>query len=124
MIYDKEEKREKHLRIIYTRVLERGLSKCVSYLNKEENDSKERFLEFVESIRKPIEKVEKVALDNTYYNGLEKLIDSILTLKDREFDYQESARDILKKANGLQKLQRVKNRKRDKHKKKKFDDGW
>ena len=125
MKYNKEaEKQGKHLRIIYTRVLERGLSKCVSYLIKDKNDSKERFLDFVETIRRPIEKAEVVALDNEYYNGLQKLITSILTLKDREFDYEETARDIVRTANGLQKIQRVRNTRRDKHKKKKFDDGY
>ena len=124
MKYDKEEKRDKHLRIIYTRVLERGVSKCVSYLNKDKNDSKEDFLTFIESIRKPIEKAEVVPLDNAYYNGLEKLMHTIMTLKNREFDYEETARDILRTANGLQKLQRVKNRKKEKHKKKKFDEGY
>ena len=125
MKYNKdEEKQAKHLRIIYTRVLERGLSKCVSYLIKDKNDSKERFLEFIETIRKPIEKAEKVNLDNEYYNGLQRLVESILTLKDREFDYEETARDIVRTANGLQKIQRVRNTRRDKHKKKKFDDGW
>jgi len=119
-----EEKHNKHLRIIYTRVLERGLSKCVSYLLNEEHDDKEKFLTFVESIAKPIQKVEKVALDNTYYNGLEKLVDSIMTLKNREFDYEETKRDILRTANGLQKIQRQRNRRKEKHKKKKFDEGY
>ena len=124
MKYDKEEKQGKHLRIIYTRVLERGLSKCVSYLIKDKNDSKERFLDFVETIRRPIEKAEVVDLDNEYYNGLQKLMASILTLKEREFDYEETSRDIVRTANGLQKIQRVRNTRRDKHKKKKFDDGY
>ncbi len=124
MKYDKEEKQDKHLRIIYTRVLERGLSKCVSYLIKDKNDSKERFLDFIETIRKPIEKAQVVPLDNEYYNGLQKLIESILTLKDREFDYEETTREILRKANGLQKLQRIKTKRKEKHKKKKFDDGY
>jgi hypothetical protein len=122
--YDKEEKQGKHLRIIYTRVLERGLSKCVSYLIKDKNDSKERFLDFVETIRKPIEKAEVVDLDNEYYNGLKKLMESILTLRDREFDYEETARDIVRTANGLQKIQRQRNTRRDKHKKKKFEDDY
>ncbi len=124
MKYDKEEKQGKHLRIIYTRALERGLSKCVSYLIKDKNDSKERFLDFVETIRRPIEKAQVVPLDNEYYNGLQKLMESILTLKDREFDYEETARDIVRTANGLQKIQRQRNTRRDKHKKKKFDDGY
>ena len=124
MKYEKEEKQGKHLRIIYTRVLERGLSKCVSYLIKDKNNSKERFLDFVETIRRPIEKAEVVPLDNEYYNGLQKLMESILTLKDREFDYEETARDIVRTANRLQKIQRQRNSKSDKHKKRKFDDGY
>ena len=124
MKYEKEEKQGKHLRIIYTRVLERGLSKCVSYLIKDKNDSKERFLDFVETIRRPIEKAEVVPLDNEYYNGLQKLMESILTLKEREFNYEETARDIVRTANRLQKIQRQRNSKSYKHKKRKFDDGY
>ena len=118
------EKEAKHLRIIYTRVLERGVSKVVSYLNKDENSDKERFLSFIETIRKPIEKAQVVPLDNTYYNGVEKLMQTILSLKDKAFDFEETRRDIVRTANGLQKIQRQRNSKKEKHKKKKFDDGW
>ena len=120
----KEEKQQRHLRIIYTRVLERGLSKIVSYLSKDDHDDKERFLAFVENIKKPILKAQKVSLDNEYYNSLERLVESILTLKDKEFDFGETSRDILRSANGLQKIQRQRNIRKDKHKKKKFDDGY
>jgi hypothetical protein len=120
----KEERQNRHLRIIYTRVLERGLSKCVSYLSKDDHDDKDRFLAFVENIKKPIQKAQKVSLDNEYYNSLERLVESILTLKDKEFDYEETKQDILRSANRLQKIQRQKNTKRDKHKKSKFDDGY
>jgi hypothetical protein len=120
----KEEKQQRHLRIIYTRVLERGLSKIVSYLSKDDHDDKERFLAFVENIKKPILKAQKVSLDNEYYNSLERLVESILTLKDKEFDFDETSRDILRSANGLQKIQRQRNIRKDKHKKKKFDDGY
>jgi hypothetical protein len=120
----KEEKQQRHLRIIYTRVLERGLSKIVSYLSKDDHDDKERFLAFVENIKKPILKAQKVSLDNEYYNSLERLVESILTLKDKEFDFDETSRDILRSANGLQKIQRQRNIRKDKHKKRKFDDGY
>jgi len=124
MLYNKEEKHEKHLRIIYTRYLERGVSKCVSYLLKEEHDDKEKFLTFVESVAKPILKAQKVPLDNSYYNGLETLMESLMTLKDREFDLEETRRDVLRRANGLQKILREKNSRKEKHKKKKFEDGY
>lgn len=118
------DKHDRHLRIIYTRVLERGLSKSVSYLLKEEHDNKEKFLSFVDSISKPIQKAEKVPLDNEYYDGLEKLVESILSLKDKTFDFEETKREILRTANGLQKIQRQRNSRKEKHKKKKFDDGY
>ena len=95
-------------------MLERGLSKCVSYLIKDKNDSKERFLDFIETIRKPIEKAEVVPLDNEYYNGLQRIIEFILALKDREFDYEEVSRDIVRTANGLQKIQRQRNNRSEK----------
>ena len=116
-------KHDRHLRIIYTRVLERGLSKCVSYLLKDEHDDKKKFLAFVKSITKPIQKVERVPLDNEYYNGLERLVESIMTLEEKEFDFDETRRDILRSANGLQKIQRQRNTRKEKHKKKKFEDG-
>lgn len=118
------ERDAKHLRIIYTRVLERGIGKVVSYINKDENDDKEHFLSFIETIRKPIEKAQVVPLDNSYYNGLEKLMQTILSLKEKAFDFEEMRRDILRTANGLQKIQRQRNSKKEKHKKKKFDDGY
>ncbi len=117
-------KHEKHLRIIYTRVLERGLSKCVSYLLKEENHDKEQFAAFIKTISKPIQKAQKVALDNAYYHALEKLMESIMILPEKAFDFEESKNEILRAANGLQKIQRQRNKKSDKHKKKKFDDGY
>jgi hypothetical protein len=122
MYEDKHQNR--HLRIIYTRLLERGVSKCVSYLLKEEHDDKEKFLAFIENIAKPIQKAQKVPLDNSYYNGLEQLMESIIHLKDKTFDFEETRRNILRTANGLKKIQRERNRKKEKHKKKKFNDGY
>jgi hypothetical protein len=120
----REEKHNRHLRIIYTRVLERGLSKCVSYLLKEENDNKEKFLSFIDTIKKPILKATKVSLDNEYYNLLEKLVFSILELKDKEFELEDIRANIIRNANALQKIQRKRNNTKDKHKKKKFEDGY
>ncbi len=117
------DKHQRHLRIIYTRVLERGISKCVSYLSKEENSDKGKFIDFIESIKKPILKAQKVPLGNDYYKGIEELMYSILNLPNTEFDLDESKNDILRSANGLQKLKRKKNSKKPKHKKMKFDDG-
>ncbi len=119
-----EEKHAKHIRIIYTRALERMLSKCVSYLLKEEHNDKEKFLAFIENIRSPVDKAQTIALDNSYYKMLESLIKEILSLKDKTFDFDEMKRYILRSANALQKIQRERNSKKEKHKKRKFEDGY
>jgi len=121
---DSQKQQSRHLRIIYTRLLERGLSKCVSYLKKEENDDKEAFLTFVARISKPIQKAKKVPLDNSYYNALEHLMQSVMTLPQREFELEETRAEILSTANSLQKILRQRSKSKEKHKKKNFDDGY
>ncbi len=114
------ERGKKHLLIIYTRVLERFISKCVSSLSKE-NSNKDNFLILLERISKPLEDIERVDLDNEYYNGVEKLVDYIQNIPLKEFNFEEEQRYILRTANGLQKIKRKRNRKKDKHKKRDFD---
>jgi len=119
----KNDKHQRHLRIIYTRVLERGVGKCVNYLNTNEECDKDNFLQLLEQIDKSIQKVAKVPLDNNYYKGIEELIEDILELQKKEFDCDEVSLMIHRRANSLQKLKRIKNSKKTKHKKQIFDDG-
>jgi hypothetical protein len=119
----KNDKHQRHQRIIYTRVLERGVGKCVNYLNTNEECKKDNFLQLLSTIEKSIQKVTKVPLDNNYYKGLEELMGEILELQKKEFDCEEVSLMIHRQANSLQKLKRVKNSKKTKHKKDIFEDG-
>ena len=119
----KIQKHQKHLRIIYTRVIERGVGKCVNFLNEKDECNKKSFLELLSTIEKSIKKVTKVPLDNNYYKGLEELMEEILELQKKEFDCEETSLMIHRRANSLQKLKRIKNTKKTKHKKQIFDDG-
>jgi len=114
------ERGKKYLLIIYTRLLERFISKCVSSLSKD-NSTKENFLTLIERISKPFEDLQKVPLDSEYYNGVEKLVEYIRNIPLKEFDFEEEQRYILRTANGLQKIKRKRNNKKDKHKKRDFD---
>ncbi len=119
----RDKREDRHLRIIYTRVLERTLSKTVSYLQNEQNNDKDKFISFIEVLDKAYQKCQKVPLDSEYYNSLEKLVLIILNLPKKEFNLDETRIEITREANRLKKLQRVKKRKRDKHRKREFDDG-
>ena len=119
----KSEKHQRHLRIIYTRVIERGVGKCVNFLNKNQENTKDHFLELLEKIDKSIQKVVKVPLENSYYKGMEELMEDILNLQKKEFDFDEVSSMIHRRANSLQKLKRIKNSKKTKHKKQIFEDG-
>ncbi len=114
------ERGKKHLLIIYTRVLERFISKCVGSLSKE-SSTKENFLVLLERISKPFEDLEKVPLDSEYYNGVERLVEYIRNIPLKEFDFEETKLYILRTANGLQKIKRKRNNKKDKNKKRDFD---
>ncbi len=119
----RRDKDDRHLRIIYTRVLERSISKCVSFLSKEENSDKDKFLHFIKTIQKTVDKAQKVPLDNEYYKGLEKLWTKSCDINEDEFDLDEFRQNFTREANRLQKLKRVKNKKREKHKLSRFEDG-
>ncbi len=116
-------KHERHLRIIYTRVLERGLNRCVAYLLNEANPQEEKILQITSQIRKKLDSVQKVPLDSDYYKALEQLVHKLLNLQAGSFDPQEIQSAILRQANLLQKQKRLKNRKREKHKNSRFEDG-
>ncbi len=116
-------KQDRHLRIIYTRVLERGLNRCVAYFLNEALPQEDKILQIASQIREKLDKVQKVPLDSDYYKALETLVEKILSLQASSFDPIEIQNTILRQANHLQKQKRLKNRKREKHKKSRFEDG-
>jgi hypothetical protein len=114
---------EKQKRALYTRTLEKSLNKIVSFLLKDENSDKDRFVEVIDSSKKSLDKVEKIHLENEYYTYMERLVLSVLKLPKIEFDLEIERDSILKEANRIRKIKRKKSQKRPKHKSQKFDDG-
>ena len=101
----------------YTRELERYLNRVVRYLKQEDVD-KEDFKAYINEIFKPFEKIEKVLLHKEYLKELEKFVEYSANLPESEYDMDMIQKDILHRANVLQKVKRIKNFSKDKHKNK------
>jgi hypothetical protein len=70
-------------------------------------------------------KIQQVELTSTYLLSLKKFIDlTLLYLENHTDDFEEERARLLKEANLLQKEKNQANYKKDKHKHKKFDDGY
>lgn len=104
----------------YTRELERYLNRIVSYIKKENLDKK-KFSDYVDEIFKPLEDTKKVFLTKEYLKQLEKFVEYSANLPHSEYDMDMIQKDILHRANGLQKIKRIKNFSKDKHKGKKYE---
>lgn len=115
---------EKQLRIRYIRVLEKFFTRTVALLKLEDFDFdkfKERTIKNFEDTKR----VKKVELSSSYLVGLKNFID--LTLRYLEYhsdDFEGERNHLLKEANLLQKEKKRNTYKKDKHKNKKFDDGY
>ncbi len=119
----RDKREDRHLRIIYTRVLERTLSKVVSFFQNNETADKKKFSNLLKELQKRYDKATPVPLDSDYYSSLEKLVLTILNLVNKEFDIDEVGMDIVREANRLKKSKRVRKLKREKHRKREFEDG-
>lgn len=117
-----EKKQDRHKRIIYTRLLERFVNKCVNFINTKEESTKKEFDAFILSIKSTIEKAETVPLHNEYFSELEKFVTFLINIPESNHEMDELKNNILRDANRLRKIQRQKTFKKDKHKKQPFDD--
>ncbi len=111
---------EKYERVKYTRELERFLNRIVRYVSNK-GFSKDEFAEYVDKIFKPFEEIKKVMLNSDYFKELEKFVEFCANLPFGELDCDEIQKVIQHKANQLQKVKRVKNFGKAKHKGKKFE---
>jgi hypothetical protein len=115
---------EKQLRIRYIRVLEKFFTRTISLLKLEDFDFemfKERTLKNFEDTKR----VKKIELTSAYLLSLKKFIDLTLQyLENHTDDFEEERNRLLKEANLLQKERNQASYKKDKHKHKKFDDGY
>lgn len=104
----------------YTRELERYLNRIVSYIKKENLD-KQKFSDYVDEIFKPFDGIKKVLLTSEYLKTLEQFVEYTANLPHSEYDMDMIQKDILHRANGLQKIKRVRNFTKDKHKGQKYE---
>lgn len=115
---------EKQLRIRYIRVLEKFFTRTVSLLKLEDFNPelfKERTLKNFEDTKR----VKKVDLTSPYLISLKKFIDMTLQYVAHSSEsFEEERSRLLKEANLLQKEKNQNSYKKDKHKHKKFDDGY
>ena len=111
---------EKYERTKYTRELERYLNRIVRFVSTKEFTDVE-FSEYVDEIFMPFENIKKVLLDSEYFKKLEKFVEWSANLPSKELEVDEIKKSIQYRANQLQKIKRVKNFNKDKHKKRRED---
>ena len=115
---------EKQLRIRYIRVLDEFLTRTMSLL-KLENFNYELFRERTLKNYEDLKKVDPIDLHSPYYSQLKAFIDKTLLYLETHSDSFENERAaLLKDANLLQKEKKKNSYSKDKHKHKKFDDGY
>ncbi len=99
----------------YRYELERFVNRIVDFVNKGEF-SKEEFLQFVDTIFKPLESIEKPYIHSEYLKALEKFVEKNANLHLTKMSIEEIKGDITKEANLLRKLKRKKSYNKQKHK--------
>jgi len=120
----KREQNEKTIRLRYIRVLEKFITRTISLLKKEELD----IILYKKAILKNYEEMKKtpsITLYNQYPIALKNLAQFIIdSIENHTKDYNEEKANILKQSNLLEKLKNNNRYKKDKHKNKKFNDGY
>ncbi len=119
-----KEVNEKTIRLRYIRVLEKFNTKAISLL-KYDNFDVELFKKATLKAYGELQKVKTCELYSEYPVAVKNLTQSILdTLENHSIDFQEEKAHILKQSNLLAKLKNNNRYKKDKHTKKKFNDGY
>ena len=106
---------EKYERTKYTRELERFLNRIVKFVSTKEF-SEDEFSEYVDEIFKPFEGIKKVILNSEYFKELEKFVEFCANLPFSKIESDEIKKVIQHRANQLQKIKRIKNFNKSKHK--------
>jgi len=126
---------EKTIRLRYIRVLEKFITKAISLL-KYDNFDKELFKKATIKAFNELEKTKSVVLYNEYPIAVKNLAQHIMNcidthtskeendFSDKIHDFENEKASILKQANLLAKLKNNNRYKKDKHKNKKFNDGY
>lgn len=115
---------EKQERIRYIRVLEKFFTRTVSLL-KLENFDVELFKERTRKNYKDLRRVKEVPLHSPYLSSLTNFLNKTLQyIEAHSKDFEDERSTLLKDANIIQKEKKQNSYKKDKHKNKKFDDGY
>ncbi len=115
-----EKQIRKYERTKYTRELERYLNRIVRFVSTKDFTHDE-FESYVDEIFKPFEDIKKILLENEYYKKLEEFVEYSANLPTQQLDSDEVKNLIQHRANQLQKVKRVKNFTKNKHKGKRFE---
>jgi hypothetical protein len=126
---------EKTIRLRYIRVLEKFVTKTISLL-KYDNFDKDLFKKATIKAYTELGKTKSVVLYNEYPLAVKNLAQHIMDCIDKHtnneedeyskqiHDFEDEKASILKQANLLAKLKNNNRYKKDKHKHKKFNDGY
>ena len=119
-----KEVNEKTIRLRYIRVLEKFNTKAITLL-KYDNFDIELYKKATLKAYNELQKSKTCDLYNEYPVAVKNLAQTILdTLHDHSEDFETEKALILKKFNLLEKLKNNNRYKKDKHKKKQFNDGY
>lgn len=115
---------EKTIRLRYIRVLEKFVTKTISLL-KYDNFDIELFKKATLKGFQDLQKAKSCDLYSEYPVALRDLVNYIIgTIENHSKDFENEKAAILKQANLLDKLKNNNRYKKDKHKNKKFNDGY
>ena len=120
----KYEINEKTIRLRYIRILEKFNTKAITLL-KYDNFDLELFKKAVLKGYEAIQKIKSVPLYSEYPSKVQKFSQLVLDKVDgHSKTFEDEKQQLLKEFNLLQKAKNNNNYKKDKHKKKKFNDGY
>lgn len=115
---------EKQERIRYIRVLEKFFTRTVSLLKLEKFDIV-LFKERVKKNYEDLQRVKAVPLHSPYLSSLTDFLNKTLNyIENHSEDFEDERSTLLKDANLIQKEKKQNSYKKDKHRNKKFDDGY
>ena len=119
-----KEVNDKTIRLRYIRVLEKFNTKAISLL-KYDNFDLELYKKAIIKAYGELQKAKTIELYSEYPIAVKNLTQIILnTLENHTKDFEEEKAHILKQSNLLAKLKNNNRYKKDKHTKKKFNDGY
>jgi len=119
-----KEVNEKTIRLRYIRLLEKFVTKTISLL-KYDNFDIELFKTAILKGFKELQKAKTCDLYSEYPIALKNLVNHIMnSIENHSKDFENERASILKQSNLLAKLKNNNRYKKDKHKHKKFNDGY